>query len=735
MSRIQTFRLTPIAYAMLSVCSALAYADTPPPADAAKVGPTYILADKLSGQQGIDTEAEGRVELHQPGRDVYADWLRYQQSGQIDAKGNIRLIQGVDKISGSTLKLDTNTRLGELDNPVYELGARNGSAPGSGQAEKIIFAGVNQYELQNGTYSSCRNPDPDWYLKAESVKLDMNTHIGETKNAQMVFKGVPIAYIPWIDFPLNNQRKTGFLAPTFGTTNKGGAELTVPYYWNIAPNRDLTVSSRLISRRGLQILGDFRYLEPNYTGSILAEYLPNDRIRGEDRFGVHLNHIQTFNDNWTAGIDASRVSDDLYFADLSDHLSSSSTTNLQQEAWLRYQNAGLDFVARTQRYQTLQDPSAPLVVRPFAQLPEFNLNWQKWDARGFDFNLAANLTHFGQSDQAGGTRLVIHPRISRTFQTQYAYFTPTFALDLSRYNMDKTWAGKRTLSRALPIFSVDGGLTFERQNADQSQMQTLEPRLYYVNIPYRNQSDLPVFDTAQSDFNFTQLFSENRFVGRDRINEANDLTLALTSRAISNDSGKEIWRVALGQRFYLSNRQRVTLGGSGASNDGASDWLIAARANLNDSWSVSGEAQMNKGLQKFRKFRADVQYQPELGKVINASYRFDGTPSNPSDRVRQLDISAQWPLGQGWSAVGRWNYSLRDRKTLETVGGLEYAAGCWIFRAVAQSKVVLGSKPTRSIFLQLELGDIARVGANPLQLLKTSVPGYQELRTSTGPLP
>ncbi|WP_018152581.1 LPS-assembly protein LptD [Leeia oryzae] len=733
-------QLKPIALAVLALFSLPAFADDASSADTPDLdalslspslssssnpadAPIFINANQLQGAGNASLEAEGNVEVFRGDQTLRADWLKMQNNGeQIDAKGNVSFEQKQDKMSGPALSLNTTRKEGVFESPEYELGSRGAR----GKADQLLFEGQDQYRFKNATYSTCVNPDSDWYLKTTDLSLDYTRKVGEATGAQMVFKGVPIFYLPWMDFPLDGGRKSGWLTPTLRTSGASGAEFSVPYYWNIAPNRDATITPRVISKRGLQVQGEFRYLEPDYHGQLNAEFLPNDKKADRNRYGIKWNHLQQISD-WQLGINAEKVSDRNYFNDLSDKLSVTSVTNLPRELWLSKSQNGLSMTARFLKYQTLQD-DANSIDPPYAKLPQLTLNWYRPNLGKFDFNLQSDFTAFSHPTKVNGRRLVAYPSLSLPLSSTYAYFTPKLGIHATRYDLssENNTTGIHGATRILPIFSVDSGLYFERATNmfGKTQTQTLEPRLYYVNIPYRDQSKLPNFDTAEADFSFSQLFSENRYTGSDRINEANQVTASVTSRLINDETGEEQMRLSVGQRYYFRKTQRVTLDNS-VIHERSSDILAGFDGQLTDKWHGSAALQFSTKTAKTQKASLDLQYRPGPGKVLNLGYRYDVTPSSEADKFRQLDVSGQWPLGGGWYGVGRWNYSLKDKKPLEVLGGLEYNAGCWAVRMIAQRYVTTNKQRNTAFFVQLEMNDVARLGSNPLQLLKDRISGYK----------
>ena len=679
--------------------------------------PVFLSADSVEGNADQELEAKGSVELRKQGQALFADQLFYEPpKNEVRAFGNVRVEQQGDVITGPELRLTLDTRIGYFNDTRYQLAQRNAR----GEARKMLFEGPDITRFQDATYTTCGIGQDDWFLRVGELEINRSTQVGTAHNASIIFKGVPLLYTPWITFSLNDQRKTGVLAPTFGSSDSSGAEITIPYYWNIAPNMDATFSPRILSKRGLQLNSEFRYLGFNYRGQADLEYLPNDRITDTDRYAMALRHIHDFGSGWSANIDYQKVSDDTYFTDLSTRIANTSKTNLPQDGSLSYVGGPWFFQARLQRFQTLQDPLAP-VVPPYHRLPQLILNGSKLNVQpggldlATDLNLASEFVNFSHPTLPSGQRLIFYPSASFPFTRSYGYITPKIGFHFTHYNLDKPDLPRTT--RSLPILSVDSGLFFEKTTTwrGQNYTQTLEPRLYYLYIPYRDQSRIPNFDSAETDFNLAQMFTENQFSGGDRINDANQFTLALTSRLLEVN-GQEVMRGTLAQRFYF-DRQRVTLASEARTRE-SSDVLAAISARILPAWVIEGGIQYNTHQDRAEKLSAALRYQPQIGKVLNLGYRFT------RNTLKQVDLSAQWPLFNNFYGLARWNYSLQDHKILEALVGVEYNAGCWAIRAVAHRFATATGKESDSIFVQLELNGLSRLGPNPLDILRQNISGY-----------
>jgi LPS-assembly protein len=557
------------------------------------------------------------------------------------------------------------------------------------------------------------------------LDIDRTTQIGVARQAVVEFKGVPILYTPWMDFALNNNRRSGFLGPTFGSTNKGGAEITLPYYWNIAPNYDATIAPRVIAKRGTQFNNEFRYLNSSYAGEMHLDVLPGDRINKLTRTRQALKHTQSLGGGVGLALNLNRVSDDEYFRDLSSSVSGTSQTNLLRDGLLSYGGGWWSTTARVQRYQTLQDPLAPVAI-PYRRQPQINLNAQQTVASA-NVTFASEFVDFRHDTSVNGQRMVLYPSASYPLLNDLGYYlTPKLGVHHTQYRMGANNASALPdASRTVPIFSMDSGMVYERNWASflgGDYVQTMEPRLYYVYVPYRDQSMLPVFDSAQAPFNFGQIFTENRFFGNDRVGDANMATLALTSRVIDNEGGTERLRVMLGERFSFQ-APRVNLVTPANNNTSRSDILLGLGGRLTKAWSLDSLYQYNPNQAHTESYNVMARFRPEAGKLFNFGYRFT------RNTLRQTDVSAQWPLVGRWLSVVRLNYSLQDKRAVEALAGLEYNQACWAMRFVAQSFTTATRERSTGIFLQLELSDLIRIGSDPLDALRLSVPGYTKMNS------
>jgi LPS-assembly protein len=678
--------------------------------------PTFVEADRLDGVVDRNLEATGNVVVRRRGQTLSADRLSYSiPDNAVSVSGNVRSRRLGDTISGDSAYYDLDTNSGYVDKPEYSF--RFGKYRARGTASRIDIRDRDRYRAERATYTNCNVGADDWYLKVSRLDLDRLRDVGVARNATVYFQGVPILYTPWIDFPLGTRRKTGFLAPLIGTTNNSGFEVTLPFYWNIAPNRDYTLTTRLLAERGVQWNNEFRYLQPTFQGQLRADVLPNDRVADATRWAYSIQHSQLLTQRLRGYVNAQGVSDDNYFTDLSDNVAATSQTNLPREFGLTYNGDWWSLLARSQQFQTLQSADNP-VTPPYARVPQVALRAARENVGGLNLEFFGEVVNFDQSQQQRGWRQVYYPWATYPLRGPFWYLTPKLGLNYTVYSYPGE--GRPTDTRSLPVISLDTGMTFDRTTGffGRGFRQTLEPRVYYVYIPYKNQDSLPVYDTSQADFNLTQVFTENQYTGWDRINNANQITTAVTSRLIDSGSGAEWIRGTLAQRFYFETLQ-VTLPGQADSTNN-SDLLAGLAGSVTRNWTANLNLQYAIEDGDFEKFNVGLRYRPAPRKILNLGYRFT------SNTLEQVDIAALWPLSRRWFGTMRWNYSLDGSELLRGLVGLEYNESCWAARFVAQSFVTGVSERSSAFFLQLELTGLSRLGISPLRVLRENIVGYEE---------
>jgi len=694
---------------------------------------SFGRADRMSSRQtpeGAVTVLDGAAELRQAGTLLHADQIRYNQgTSEVEAIGNVTVDQVGTRIAGPRLKLKLDTDEGVFESPTYDLPTDGGR----GHADRIEMKGRGKFLLSNATFSTCRPDNEDWRIEARRIDIDQGDSSGKATTASLVFQDRTILKAPALFFPIGDERKSGVLTPSLSITSRSGAEVQVPYYFNLAPNYDLTLSPRLSVRRGLQLGSQFRYLFRPMAGELIADYTPHDSDAGRSRYFYSATNTISRLGDWSGGWHLKGVSDDNYFVDYSRTLVDASERSLPRDVFLSRDFGQWNFLGRVLRYQNILEAR---LAPPYEKLPQFQLSTYRTDVHGFDVGLLNDVTWFSRPlrGSAEGMRGVFNPSIAYPIRRPAWFVTPKASLHASTYQLDVNPFGERTLSRVVPTWSLDSGVIMERDVHWQGRpaIQTLEPRLFYVYTPFRDQSQFPVFDSAANDFNFAQLFTENPFTGHDRIADSNQLTAALITRHIDGATGVERLRLALAQRFYFDS-QEVTIPGQTSRTDRRSDLLLAASSELGGGHSFDSGIQYAIDDDRVPRVSASWRYWPGDRRLLNLGVRYQ------SHEYAQWNASWQWPLSARWSSLGKINYSFLQERNNPATGqlvdvrpglvegllGFEYAEDCWAARFVVQRFVTAEGSDTTAFFLQFDLRGLGRLGADPFGILVRNIPGYR----------
>jgi LPS-assembly protein len=740
-------------------------AETIPQAERAQ-RPNIVSGDRMSGRPDLETIVEGNASVRRGDTVINADRLEYYQPDDLaKAQGNVRVNQAGNVYEGPELQLKLETFEGFFRNVRYRFLANGGH----GDAERIDFVDSNISVARNATYTTCRIEDypgwmPAWLLSAATLTTDAEESVGVATNARMTFMGVSSPPFPSLSFPLNDKRKSGLLPPFFGVDSVNGIELQQPYYWNIAPNRDATLYPTLMSKRGINLGSEFRYLENTYSGTVRADFMPSDSLRERNRWGLWSTHSQSFDpkpfglDSLTGILNVNRVSDDNYWRDFS-RTPTLSTRLLESQAGLNWSKGDWNGQVRALSYQTLQYDLSP-ITPPYDRMPQVTATNTQYDWGGFDVTTTLDYTRFRADRQYApflnglrqpdGERAFGLFQVSRPWLTPATFVIPKIQLNATSYQFDTPLVGgESSASRVVPTFSVDSGLVFERDASffGRAFRQTLEPRAFYVNTPYRDQSRLPIYDTAANDFNFATIYTENAFSGNDRISDSNLLTLGVSTRLIDPDTGVEAARFGIAQRLRFAD-QKVTLPGGLPVTDRLSDVLLGAQVNWSPKWSADTTVQYNPDSRRSERIALGARYNPGPYRSLSAAFRYQADATVLANNGnKSIDIGWQWPLndlwgdkgtnlGQGrgegggrWYAVGRMNYSLRDSRLTDGVLGVEYDGCCWIGRVVLERLTTGQVSASTRIMFQIEFVGFASVGSSPMRTLTQNIQRYQPLRS------
>ena len=679
-----------------------------------------LEAGALDAQLGDEPKAtmSGGVLLRQGDKLAGADVARYDPENMaLILEGSVRYEALGTLVASDVAEFAYATGRIRFEGAEFSLGANNSR----GEAEAFEINQDGRVELDEVSYTTCPPGSNDWLLEAGEINLDTNSGVGTARKVKLRFQGIPILYAPYFSFPISDQRKTGVLTPELGSSSRSGTELRIPYYWNIAPSYDATITPRYMSDRGLQLQTEFRYLTESIEGAANVQYMANDQRTQESRYLLGLNQTSFFGKGWRNLIDITQVSDNQYYEDLGGSLSVSSITQLDRHISFDFFTDTLSLFGQIQDYQTLDDEIMP-DQEPYRRLPQL-LASGSWPNQplGLRYGFDGELVNFDRDFGVTGWRLNLAPQVDIPFSGPGWFATPAVAFDYTQYELSNTLPGAPTdPTRALPISSFDTGFVFERaiKSGRRDRVQTIEPRLLYVHIPYRDQDDLPVFDTIIPNLNLVQLYRKNRFLGIDRISDTDQVSVGITTRILALDSGAELMSATIGQIRYLSERG-VTLPGDSAPTDETSDYVAELRFQLYKHLDLDfGHQWGNKDVGTTQS-EARLQYRPARNKLLNLSYRYR------HQSLETGDVSVSWPMGASWNFVGRYNYSFRDDTVLEQFVGFEYESCCWGIRFLAREHISTRDGTQDSSFgLQLVLKGMSSVGTAADKMIERGILGY-----------
>ena len=690
--------------------------------------PLTFEADRLEYQAGERLSMTGRASARRADQRLTADRMDYDPARDLlRARGDVAYRATDLEAWGRSLEFSPRQDLLRMEELRYLLPVTRAH----GGAKRLELRGRDRLELDDLSYTTCESARRGWELRARETRFDRVTGVGKARHVQLRFRDVPFFYAPYLSFPLDQRRKSGLLAPGFGNTEASGLELALPVYLNLAPNRDLTLTPHLYQKRGLALDGEFRYLEAKHAGELRFEYLPEDRREERRRGALSIRQQARFGQGWYGLADVGHVSDLDYFRDFGTSLEVTSQTYLDRRLELGYAGDHLRLLARMQDLQTL-DGGLAAADRPYRRLPQLRMEGElPWQPAGLRLSLTGEWVRFRHEALANeGSRLDLWPRLTLPWRKPGYFLEPALGLRYTRYRLDDAEPGiDKAATRNTGIFSLDGGLWFERPL--QGGVQTLEPRLFYLYVPYRDQEALPVFDTLARDFRFDDLFRENLFTGADRMNDANRLSLALTSRWL-DAGGNERLRASLG-RVHAFERSRVELPGTDVPADLDALLIAELQASPRQDWRVRATLQWDERQEQTRLGSIQASYRPGRGRLLNLSYR------RREGILEQIDLSWLWPLDfigdrdRRWHLMGRWNYSLRHEQNLETLAGVQYDTCCWALRAVGRRYVRtrandVDSNDDLSLYFELELKGLAGIGRTVSSILERGILDYSQYR-------
>ncbi len=679
-------------------------------------GTIQLEAGRVEAQLGAEPSAvmSGGILLRRDDKLAGADTARYDPDNRsLHLEGGVRYEDPGTQIASDSAEFAYETGRIRFEGAEFSLG----SSQGRGAADALEINQDGRLVLEGVEYTTCPPGSEDWLLRGKSIDLDTREGVGTAKGIKLQFRGIPILYAPYMSFPIGDARKSGVLTPEIGSAGRSGNEIRVPYYFNIAPNYDATITPRLLTSRGLQLETQFRYLTEKNEGVITAEYLNDDSILKQARHQVRFQHRTLFDNGWRNSLDYREVSDSQYFEDLGGSLSISSITHLDRNVRFDYYGERFSLFGQVQDYQTIDDAIRP-VDEPYRRIPQL-LASGSWPLGLLRLGIRGEVVNFDRDVGVTGWRLNASPSVGLPIARPGWFVSPALAVDHTRYELGDVPSGDPTNpSRSVPIGSLDTGMVLERTMGAANRVQTLEPRLLYVHIPHRDQDGLPLFDTITPDLNLVQLYRKNRFLGIDRIGDTDQLSIGVTSRVLDVSSGQELMTATVGQTRYFSDRQ-VALPETTVSNIERSDYIAQLSFLLLENVNFDFGHQWGTGGSGTTKSEARLQYRPASNKLLNLAYRYR------RDSLEQGDLSWSWPVSTQWNFVGRYNFSFRDEEVLEQFFGLEYESCCWGLRLVSRRHISTRDGTRDSSFgLQLVLKGMTSVGTAADKLLERGILGY-----------
>jgi LPS-assembly protein len=678
--------------------------------------PIHIESEGAEVSRSGDASLLGQVTVRQGDRVLTAETATYAASTHaIKVEGDVEYHDPQLRVRGATGTWSAEQG-GSFSGTEFELPAR----PARGSAEELAMSPEGDLTLRQVLFTTCPAGNDDWLIRASSIEIDRDKQQGTGRNVRLDFKGVPLFYAPYISFPAGSARKSGLLFPTIGTSSSNGFEFGIPYYFNLAPNYDATLESTWFSRRGLEVGGNFRYLTGQSRGRFDGRFLPNDQQANRDRGYAKLNHTTDFTDRFRFSTSLETASDSNYFEDFARGPEGTSITYLERRIVLQFLGSGWHANALLQNFQTIDQAIAD-VDRPYTRAPQLVLEggWPIAPA-GLAAGIYSELVRFDRDIGVTGTRFDVEPSLSWPVRSAGYFLEPSVGYRYTAYQLDGVTPGDaRSPSRAAPIVSMDTGLLFDRPTGSHDRLiQTLEPRVLYTWIPYRNQDQLPVFDTALPTLDMVQLFRSNRFEGADRLGDTNQVAVGVTTRLLEAGSGRQYLSATIGQQYFFSD-PLVTLPGQPPQQRNTSDVIGELELSAYRNWNVNLGLQWDPQDSTTALGQAAVQYHPRGDTVVNLGYRYR------AGQIEQWEGSTAWQVSRKWTLYARYLYSARDRQSLDAFAGLEYESCCWRLRVVANRYVSsrTGSQDT-SIALQLELKGLSSVGNTSDAFLERGIRGY-----------
>lgn len=681
---------------------------------------TLLQADEADMSKKNYTRFSGSVIIQREGRRIEADKAEYSHKTEnFDAEGKVRYLTSDLEVKAEQATMNLKKNQGALRGTQYRTLTENAS----GSADEIKIDGPSKLVLDGATYTTCPPGKEAWELSASEITLDKENRQGTTSHVLVKFMGVPFLYLPYLRFPIGDERMSGLLMPTFATSDERGTEISLPFYWNIAPDMDATITAHSMTKRGVMYENEFRYLNENSQGSIELDYLEDDKLLDTDRKRILWQHTAEAGEGWSLDMKYHKVGDNAHLTDFGSNINASSTTHLEQRATLNYNAQSWRLNLLAQDFQTLSGD------QPYRKLPQLSLasRFQEPDNR-LNFNAQAEWVQFDHTDESKLTaeRSHLQPEISLPLRSQAAFFIPKVTGYYTQYTLpEDAPQTDKSPSRSMAISSLDTGLFFERDTSvgDTPLLHTFEPRLFYVYAPYREQADLPVFDSGLTEFSFNSLFRENRFTGIDRVGDTNRLTVALTTRYLHQKSGAELFSASIGRVHYYEDR-RVTLPAGTIQTENNSDYVGRLAMRPATHWSLSSDIQWDDNERNTRYSTTRLSYQRDSDHLLSLGHRYR------RDELSTAELGFVWRFSPRWRILGAYQYDNLNERPQETVYGINYDSCCWGLRFIAReyyNGTTSGQDMyDNAFYLVLELKGLSSFGGNKQAegILQQTIPGF-----------
>ncbi|MBX2846920.1 MAG: LPS-assembly protein LptD [Acidiferrobacterales bacterium] len=688
--------------------------------------PIALEADNVEAQGDELVTLSGNAEVIQGRQTIVADELQYyRETDRVVATGNVEIIsESGDYISSDSIDVIAPSQIGTLTNTQFKLSGGLTREDGidtvvvgsRGSAEILNLEGEGITTLENATYTTCPEGNNSVLVKAGFLELDDNAGVGIARNATVRFFGLPIVYLPYISFPINDERKTGLLTPSFGSDRDSGEIIEIPWYWNIAKNQDATITPVYYTERGAQIRGEYRHKSLNSDTLLYAEVLPDDELFGEDRDLFTIEHYQRFTDNLTGFIEYNDVSDVEYFNDLSNDISRFSASYVPRDVTLAYNSDYLYVSARANQYQII-DSSVSEQNQPYERLPQISFFTKLPDGPlGMEYGVIGSYTDFASDFNVEGSRASLSPYASLPFENLWGYVEPKVSVHTRSYSLSNVEEGQdESPSFTVPVFSLDMGIALEKNTTwlGEDALHTLSPRVFYVYAPNEDQSGVPSFDTRPSTFNsLSGIFRENRFSGEDRIGDMNQVTVGLSTEIIDSNTGDRRLSASIGQLYIIDDLEQNLVEDT-VIESGLGDLLAEFRIEGEHAWSAAGFFQYDHDESDLEKINVAVAYRPKSDsrKIVQLAY-YVSKNFDSDTATDQLILSGFWPINDHWSFFANERYSFEDSESLSRTLGFEYDGCCWKVRFISSEGSRSGGLEDKNqyYFVELELNSIGGIG-------------------------